>query len=569
MHYKSLFPPLPPVPDTNAHDFIFNSPALQEPEDKVLLIDPFGGKTWKKNEFKERVYDCATAFLTPESQGGFGFAPEGEMVAIMSPNCLEYVTLVHSLFRVAIPFALIPASSTAFELQHLFRTSEATRFFVHPTLLPQALEVAQVMGLPHDRVYVMEGRVEGRRDVGSVIRAVRERKVSRVASKPVTRTTLAYLVFSSGTSGLPKAVMISHRNVVISLVQAALAAEYEGPNPMLETIPPVSLGFLPFYHTYGLHYVVIRPVAQVIPTIVLPRWNVDAVLDLIPKYRVSILSLTPPAMLQLVNHPRIRQVDLSSLVLTGSGAAHLPPKLAQAFKQLLKNVESVGEGYGMSEMTISGTRTAHPKFGGPKPGSAGVLLPGMEAKIVREDGTLAGPNEPGELWLLGENIALGYWRNEKATKETFVDGWLHTGDKFRIDEDQHFFFVERAKDILKVSGAQVSPTEIEEAILAHPDKLIVDVTVAGVSGGRTSDEKVPRAWIVLSEEGKRRGEKEVVQELHTWVQKNLSKYKWLRGGIEIVDEIPKNPTGKVLRRVLQDRFEQQVQAQKAATRAKL
>ncbi|KAL7279902.1 hypothetical protein ACG7TL_006311 [Trametes sanguinea] len=590
MHYKSLFPPLPPVPDTNAHDFIFNSPALQEPEDKVLLIDPFGGKTWKKNEFKERVYDCATAFLTPESQGGFGFAPEGEMVAIMSPNCLEYVTLVHSLFRVAIPFALIPASSTAFELQHLFRTSEATRFFVHPTLLPQALEVAQVMGLPHDRVYVMEGRVEGRRDVGSVIRAVRERKVSRVASKPVTRTTLAYLVFSSGTSGLPKAVMISHRNVVISLVQAALAAEYEGPNPMLETIPPVSLGFLPFYHTYGLHYVVIRPVAQVIPTIVLPSTHSDLSRD--------PLNAGTKHDVALVNHPRIRQVDLSSLVLTGSGAAHLPPKLAQAFKQLLKNVEAVGE--------------AHPKFGGPKPGSAGVLLPGMEAKIVREDGTLAGPNEPGELWLLGENIALGYWRNEKATKETFVDGWLHTGDKFRIDEDQHFLcvalavvspfqgvidgwvpcsFVERAKDILKVSGAQVSPTEIEEAILAHPDKLIVDVTVAGVSGGRTSDEKVPRAWIVLSEEGKRRGEKEVVQELHTWVQKNLSKYKWLRGGIEIVDEvrigqdviaveagaddvfsffqIPKNPTGKVLRRVLQDRFEQQVQAQKAAPRAKL
>ncbi|CDO76103.1 hypothetical protein BN946_scf184649.g29 [Trametes cinnabarina] len=492
MHYKSLFPPLPPIEDQNVHNFIFNSPALQEPEDKVLLIDPFGGKTWKKNEFKERVYDCATAFLTPESQGGFGFAPEGEMVAIMSPNCLEYFTLVHSLFRVAVPFALIPASSTAFELQHLFRTSEATRVFVHPTLLPQVLGVAQATGLPQDRVYVMDGRVEGRRDVASVIKAVRKRGVSRVESRPVSRTTLAYLVFSSGTSGMPKAVMISHRNVVISLVQAAVAADYEGPVPTLEIIPPVTLGFLPFYHTYGLHYVVIRPVAGVIPTVVLPRWNVEAVLDLIPKYRVSILSLTPPAMLQLVNHPRIRHVDLSSIVLTGSGAAHLPPKVGQAFKRLLKNADHVGEGYGMSEV-------------------------------------------------------------------------------FRIDEDQHFFFVERAKDILKVSGAQVSPTEIEEVLLAHPDKLILDVTVAGVSGGRTVDEKVPRAWIVLSEEGKRKGETEVVQELHTWVQKNLSKYKWLRGGIEVVDEIPKNPTGKVLRRVLQDRHEKELHNQKAEAepRAKL
>ncbi|KAI0335845.1 acetyl-CoA synthetase-like protein [Cubamyces sp. BRFM 1775] len=563
MHYKSLYPALPPVKDVNVHDFVFSSPALQEPEDKVLLIDPLAGKKWSKNEFRDRVYDCATALRTPVADGGLGFAPEGEMVAIMSTNCLEYVTLVHSLFRVAIPFALLPAASTAFELQHLFRTSEATRLFVQPNLLPQALNVAQSVGLSEDRIYILEGRVEGRRNLASAIDAVRKRNVPRVPSRPVARDTLAYLVFSSGTSGLPKAVMISHRNVVVSMVQAAVAAEFEGPNPTLETIPPVSLGFLPIYHTYGLHYVCIRPVWMVLPTLVIPKWNADVVLDLIPKYRVSILSLTPPAILQLVNHPRIRKTDLSSLVLTGSGAAHLPPKLGQAFKKLLKNAQSVGEGYGMSEVTISATRTAPPQFGGPKPGSAGLLLPGMEAKIVKDDGTLAGPNEPGELWLQGDNVAMGYWRNEQATKSTFIDGWVHTGDRFRVDPDQHFFFVERTKDILKVSGAQVSPTEIENALLAHPEKLIIDVTVAGVSGGRTSDEKVPRAWVVLSDAGKQRGEKEVVQALHSWIQKNLSKYKWLRGGIEVVDEIPKNPTGKVLRRVLQDRYEKEHAAPKA------
>ena len=134
-------------------------------------------------------------------------------------------------------------------------------------------------------------------------------------------------------------------------------------NHCAQTIPPVSLGFLPIYHTYGLHYVCIRPVWMVIPTLIIPKWNADVVLDLIPKYvsairirvaemsliircryRVSILSLTPPAILQLVNHPRIRKTDLSSLVLTGSGAAHLPPKLGQAFKKLLKNAQNVGEG---------------------------------------------------------------------------------------------------------------------------------------------------------------------------------------------------------------------------------
>ncbi|RPD62445.1 acetyl-CoA synthetase-like protein [Lentinus tigrinus ALCF2SS1-7] len=563
MHHKSPFPPLPPVPDQNVHDFMFSSPALTDPQDKLLLIDPLNGKKWWRDEFKERVYDCATALVTPVTEGGLGFSPEGEMVGIMSTNCLEYITVVHSLLRVAIPFSLIPSGATAFELDHLFRTSEATRLFVHPTLLPQALEAAQKLGLPDDRVYILEGRVQGRVTLADAIHEVRKRNVPRVPSKPVKRDTLGYLVFSSGTSGLPKAVMVSQRNVIVSMIQAAVVATLDAPKPILETYPPVTLGFLPIYHSYGLHFVALRTVWQTIPVVLIPRWNIDLVLDLIPKYRISILTMTPPAILQFVNHKRIKEVDLSSLVTTGSGAAHLPQKLAKAYSSLFKHVESVTEGYGMSECTISATRAAPPQYGGLKPGSVGLLLPGVEARIVRDDGTLAGYNEPGELWLKGENIALGYWRNEKATKETFGDGWLRTGDRFRIDEDGNLYFVERSKDVLKVSGTQVSPTEIENALLAYPERLISDVAVAGVTGGRTKDEKVPRAWVVLSEEGRTKGERAVVEELHAWVQKNLSKFKWLRGGIEIVDEIPKNPTGKVLRRVLQERYEQQLKAQQA------
>ncbi|KAG6807026.1 hypothetical protein H0H93_002064, partial [Arthromyces matolae] len=129
----------------------------------------------------------------------------------------------------------------------------------------------------------------------------------------------------------------------------------------------------------------------------------------------------------------------------------------------------------------------------------------MEARIVRDDGTEADFNEPGELWLRSPCIALGYWNNEKATQETFIDGWLHTGDKFSVTEEGYFFFADRAKDTLKVSGSQVSPVEIENCLLAEPRHLITDVTVAGVSGGRTSDEKVPRAWVVLSDAGKQLG----------------------------------------------------------------
>jgi len=213
----------------------------------------------------------------------------------------------------------------------------------------------------------------------------------------------------------------------------------------------------------------------------------------------------------------------------------------------------------MSEVTFSAAIQPQSGMLGGKlqyiPGSAGVLLPGLEARVVREDGTEADINEPGELWLRGDTVGMGYWNNPKATMETFVDGWLRTGDRFRIDENGYFWFADRAKDTLKISGAQVSPVEIENCLLEHPGKLISDVTVAGVSGGRTSDEKVPRAWIVLSSAGKKRGASVVIKELKSWHQQNLSKYKWLRGGIEIVEEIPKSPTGKVLRRVLQETYE--------------
>ncbi len=240
----------------------------------------------------------------------------------------------------------------------------------------------------------------------------------------------------------------------------------------------------------------------------------------------------------------------------------------------------------------------------PVKGSLGILMPGQEARIVREDGSDADVNEPGELWLrgilflyhfyasillkywnLGRNIALGYWQDEAATKEAFLpDGWLRTGDRMRADANGVFLYVpspssliyslsslcislsilsrhsfeDRVKDTLKVSGAQVAPAELENTLLEHPEQLIIDVAVAGVLPSyatSASEERVPRAWVVLSATGRVHEPEEVVKKLEAWSRERLSKYKWLKGGIGIVDSIPKNPTGKVLRRVLRDEYE--------------
>jgi len=320
-------------------------------------------------------------------------------------------------------------------------------------------------------------------------------------------------------------------------------------------------------HSTGLQVYILQAALSGMTYVILPRWNTAQYLKAIPKYRVTLLGLVPSLLHQLVTHPDIKTTDLGSVLAVASGAAYLPPELAAQLRGYLKGHPTISHGYGLSEATLGALSPLPPQslpgMGPPPPTATGILLPGLEARIVRDDGTDALRDEVGELWLRGGNISPGYFNNPEANAKTFVNGWLRTGDRFRVDKEGYFFFADRSKDTLKISGVQVSPKEIEDVLFAHPEKLISDVSVAGVSGGRTADEKVPRAWIVLSPAGTKKGEAAVKEALERWHRESLSKYKWLRGGIEVVKEIPKTPTGKTIRRVLQDEYENRAGIPKA------
>ncbi|KDR83116.1 hypothetical protein GALMADRAFT_238939 [Galerina marginata CBS 339.88] len=636
MYIKSPYPDPPPLPNVNAHYIFFKRPDQAEWPNYTVHIDPVeslaavngltGSSTTNPtgrlmyHDFVRNVEDLSTGLGASESEGGLGLQgwdesvlPQSvginggkEIVGIMSENSSDYIALVHACIRIVVPFALISSYSTPFELKHALSLSKVTRLFVDEKFLAAVLPVAKQVGLSSDRIYLMkEGGFKGaktakpkkggkeRKSFRTIIQNVRTRKIPTIDVRPAGKDTLAYLVFSSGTSGLPKAVMISHGNLLYSIgqavgVQQAAMEVYTPPVPKNPEGLPVTLAFLPLHHTYGLHAYCFRAFLLPSTLVILPKWDINVALDAIPRYKISGLTLIPSVVHQLVHHPGIEKADFSSVLTMNSGAAYLPPELGDRMSKLVPGEAIFTEGYGMSEGTIAAI--SHPLTGmlGGKlkkiPGCTGVLLPGMEARLLKTADALppsspdeisdadSAVNEPGDLWLRAGNVALGYWNNPKANSETFIGGWLRTGDRFRCDAEGNFWFADRAKDTLKVSGAQVSPVEIEDCLLAHPAGIITDATVAGVSGGRTDDEKVPRAWVVLSPVGKDAskgwGKEKVVKELDRWHKENLSKYKWLRGGIEVVDEIPKSPTGKTLRRLLQDRYEAHVKKTKGRSKSK-
>ncbi|KAJ6515185.1 hypothetical protein C8R47DRAFT_1276472 [Mycena vitilis] len=567
MHIKSPFPPLRTVPETNIHNVLFGRPSQAEWADFTIQIDDNTGRKRTFMEMKNTIGLGATALGANVADGGLGLSGGGgELVGLLGFNSLsqEYFDIAHSLLMITTPFALISTYSTRFELVHALRLIKATRLFVDAKLLKNVLAATEDLDvcINPEHIYILAGSPPcGRRSFRQMVDSVQRKNVPLEPVRPAKKDTLAYLIMSSGTSGLPKAVMTTHGNVICSIIQG-MAIAPRSKEPKAHSIP-VTLAVLPMFHSYGLHAYILRATLYRATYVILDKWETAHYLQCIPKYRVTQLSLIPSAIHQLVNHPDTKNTDMSSIVYINSGAAYLPPALAAQFSRFLKNASALTQTYGLSETTL--TALARPTKGTlglatPPPTATGVLIPGLEARIVCADGSDAAVGNTGELWLRGENVVPGYWNNAQATADAFVDGWLRTGDQFRADKDGHLFFADRRKDTLKVSGIQVSPMEIEDVLLAHPAKLIGDVAVAGVSGGRTTDEKVPRAWVVLSAAGKERGVHAVIEALEIWHKESLSKYKWLRGGIEVVDELPKTPTGKTIRRVLQDEYERRARA---------
>ncbi|MDQ3573034.1 MAG: AMP-binding protein, partial [Actinomycetota bacterium] len=338
--------------------------------------------------------------------------------------------------------------------------------------------------------------------------------------------------YSSGTTGLPKGVMLTHANLVANL------------NQVQEAFPigrdDVLVGVLPFFHIYGQTVIMNQGLRSGATIVTMPRFDLDQFLSLIQDHGVTRAYVVPPIALALAKHPAVDNYDLSSIETIMSGAAPLGAELAE---QVAERIDcNVIQGYGLTE-TSPVTHVIRPD-GENRPGSIGPALAGTECRLVDpETGDDVAQGERGELWIRGPQVMAGYLNNPDATAETIdSDGWLHTGDIAVVDADGFFSIVDRLKELIKYKGFQVPPAELEAILITHPD--VADVAVIGVPDDEAGE--LPKAFVVPA------GGDLDADALMEFVADKVSPQKRIRL-VERVDEIPKAASGKILRRVLRDR----------------
>ncbi|KAJ0264625.1 4-coumarate--CoA ligase 4 [Hirschfeldia incana] len=366
-----------------------------------------------------------------------------------------------------------------------------------------------------------------------------ERELPKPKISPEDTVLMPY---SSGTTGLPKGVMITHKGVVTSTAQ-----KVDGENPHLNfTVDDVIICFLPMFHTYTHNSLMLSAMRAGAAFLILPRFELNTVMEMIQKYKVTVVPMAPPVVLAFVNSQEMDRYDLSSVRMMFSGSGALTKELEDAVR--LKFSSAIfGQSYGMTEMGTVAKSLAFAK--NPfkiKSGSCGTVIRNAEMKVVDTITGVSLPhNKHGEICIRGDQLMKGYLNDPEATAQTIdKDGWLHTGDIGFVDEDNEIFIVDRLKELIKFKGYQVAPAELEALLISHP--FIKDVAVVAMKDEVAGE--IPVAFVVRSE-----GSQLTEDDVTRYINKQVVHYKPIKM-VFFTDFIPKAPSGKILRKDLRTRL---------------
>jgi acyl-CoA synthetase (AMP-forming)/AMP-acid ligase II len=516
-----------PFPDVTIPDVAITPFVLQKAKrlgSKPALIDGPTGRVVTYANLAESISRVAAGLHAR------GFK-KGDVFGILSPNVPEYAIAFHAVASLGGISCTVNPLYTEQEIAHQLKDSGA-RFLV---TVPQCLRKANgaaALGTNIEEVFVfVEGETDelleggGATPFSSLLES--DGPAPEVVINP--REDLVALPYSSGTTGLPKGVMLTHHNLVANMCQMQ-GLSYFTENDTLVAV-------LPLFHIYGLVVVLNMGLHEGATIVMMPRFELEPFLQILQDYNVTLAHLVPPIVLALSKHPVIDNYKFPKLKTIFCGAAPLDENLTRACMSRLSC--EIRQGYGMTETSpVTHSSPADPakvKFG-----SVGVPAPNTECKIVDlETGEPLGPNQEGEVCVRGPQIMKGYLNRPEATAQTIdAEKWLHTGDIGYADNDGHFFIVDRAKELIKYKGFQVPPAELEALLLTHP--AVTDAAVIPCPDDEAGE--VPKAFVVLKGEA-------TAQELMGFVAERVAPHKKIRS-VEFIDQIPKSPSGKILRRLL-------------------
>ncbi|HMA38183.1 MAG TPA: AMP-binding protein [Chloroflexia bacterium] len=515
MIFRSSYPEVT-IPEVSLSEFVLGPAAGRG--DKPALIDGVSGQVLTYAGLAAAVNRAAAGLAAHGVR-------KGEVVALFSPNSPEYVVAVHAVATLGAVVTPVNPLYTAEELAFQLQDAAAAYLITTPALMERV--GAAVRQAPVREIFVF-GAAAGATPFATLLASAGPPPA--VAIDP--RTDLVALPYSSGTTGLPKGVMLTHYNLVANLSQMA-ALDPLGAGDTL-------VGVLPFFHIYGLVVIMNLGLHRGATIVTLPRFDLEAFLGVIQHYGVTRAHVVPPIVLALAQHPLVAQYDLHTLAVIMSAAAPLSVATARACVERLGC--RIKQAYGLTEASPA-THWSPDEAAKIKLGSVGVCVPNMECRIVDPlTGADLGPEAPGEIWVRGPQVMRGYL-NQPAATAAMIDaaGWLHTGDIGYADAEGYFYIVDRIKELIKYKGYQIAPAELEALLLSHP--AVADAAVIAIPDAEAGE--VPKAFVVLKGAA-------TDAELLAHVAAHVAPFKKIRA-IERIEQIPKSASGKILRRLLIDR----------------
>ncbi|KAI9038779.1 acyl--CoA ligase [Aspergillus affinis] len=551
------------IPDTHLASLLFTSPSHPLSKTHRCFSEAARSETHYFTTHDYRLW--SQRFAAGLRKSGL---QTGDRVVLFSGNDLFFPVVFMGIIMAGGIFSGANPTYVARELAYQLQDSGATYLICAEGSLDTGIEAARLAGMSRDRVFVFDNAVfdgqgkgqQGCRYWGELIASVDEGSKfawDDLSTPEAAGRTLA-LNYSSGTTGRPKGVEITHRNYVANMLQYNYLF-YLDPEWRIKQERARWLCFLPMYHAMAQNIFIAAALSRGVPVYIMPRFDFVKMLEYTEKFRISDLILVPPVVVAIAKHPLVKsgKYDLSSVEKVSSGAAPLGREVCEEVEALWEPGRiNIKQGWGMTETTCS-LLGWHPMEQS-HTASVGELNANCEAKIMADDGvTELGRNQRGELWVRGQNVMKGYWRNPEATRETKTpDGWLKTGDIAFVNDEGKFHVVDRKKELIKVKGNQVAPAELEALLLEHP--AVADAAVIGVP---VNGDERPRAYIALKPE-QSATEADIVE----FMSGKVSVIKRITGGVVFVDAIPKNPSGKILRKQLRERAKEEMEKNRITAR---